>query len=352
MFAPQSMMKGSRRGSFTRYSLPMKTSLKRVVQFQPVLRVDGEVAEFDGERLVAVRLGVATELKPRVVDGAGAGLGAGQLQDAAAVADEFGRWRGGRAWLKSQSAADASPAPTARRARLRASAGRRDKGFLRRELGDFPLPHVAADEEGVRARGVATGEEVALLGRELGERGQRRAVIPAAFVMGVTLERRLVGHRHAARRAEAGVELDDEQARRDHRDRVPNPVIHAINVNGEHVQLALETVLGEEVVDVLLSDEVGANLDVLRRDGVAAVVEGPSAVGERITAVHEQPAPAEMQRKVRGVALRAVLDAELDESLVRRADLGKEVEQQPVLAELRVNLALVRGEELALVRRG
>ena len=81
------------------------------------------------------------------------------------------------------------------------------------------------------------------------------------------------------------------------------------------------------------------------------VGEGPRAIRERIAAVHEQPAPAKVQRKVRGVALGAVLDTELDEGLVRRADLGKEVKQQAVLAELRVNLALVVGEELAFVRR-
>ena len=64
------------------------------------------------------------------------------------------------------------------------------------------------------------------------------------------------------------------------------------------------------------------------------VVEKPGPVRQRVAALQKQAAPAEVQGEIGGIALRAVLDAELDEGLVRRTNLRKEMQQQAILAKL------------------
>jgi hypothetical protein len=117
----------------------------------------------------------------------------------------------------------------------------------------------------------------------------------------------------------------------------PDPVVIAVDVDGEYV------VLGGDAVGLKERLDVGRG-----HRGADATDAGPVPValgqpGELdVINFEEQAAPALFQRQQSAVALAAGLNAELDEEAVGRADAVEDLLQDAVLAVLRVHAFLER----------
>ena len=145
-------------------------------------------------------------------------------------------------------------------------------------------------------------EPVALLGAERLQRADRRAV------PGRPVPARMVARLHEpARRVERAVVLEHDDPRPVGGDRLPDPVVAAVDVDREHVGLLGHAVRGEQRLDVVRRDH-----RVRRADAGAPVLALQQRVARRAT-LDVEPVPAEDVGEHGAVVLDAGLRAELDE---------------------------------------
>ncbi len=153
-------------------------------------------------------------------------------------------------------------------------------------------------------------------------------------------EGRVVRDRDRRLGPERRVVLEDQDPRRDDIDRLEDPQVVAVEVDREDADVALDPRAPDQAVDVVAVDERGHRLDLLAPPG--RVAREPALV--RVRAVEHEAAPVVVDQQEARVGLRVVLDAELDEHVVLDRDLGDEVLDDPVLAELGEDLELGVGE--------
>ena len=160
-------------------------------------------------------------------------------------------------------------------------------------------------------------------------------MVVAGGVLGEAVESISRGDRHRSLRAEAGVVLAHDNARTEPIDGVPDPVVDAVDIDGEQVEVAaLRGHLAEQVIDVLGRHETGPQLDAPGVGAKVVVEERPRLRDVRGVRVEQESGPAESEREVGRVALETRAAAELEEPARRRPDTAEQVEQDPVLTVL------------------
>src|SRR4029077_3562703 len=127
-------------------------------------------------------------------------------------------------------------------------------------------------------------------------------------------------------------------ARVDDVDRFPYPIIVAVDINAQKVDLAGEAALPDQRVDVLGGDEALLKRELAVGDERREVA--PDRGGARGIAFDPQAAPA-LDQKLCAVALDAGLNPELHEGAARRADAAEDFGDDAVLVVLGINLVAV-----------
>jgi membrane associated rhomboid family serine protease len=143
---------------------------------------------------------------------------------------------------------------------------------------------VSSNENRIRAIGLGIGQDITLLPTEFLEGRQTRAVIeaimlPVPAMLGVVRDRlRCFGQ-------EENIVLDDHDTRRERFDRLPDPVVVAVDIDRKQVEVLGNSITTEKRFDVLRIDMLSSNENAVRT----------------ITALHQKPGPAVVQAKVRRI---------------------------------------------------
>ena len=181
------------------------------------------------------------------------------------------------------------------------------------------------DEERVGREAVGVDQGVALGPAEFLERRDAGAVVVGAVPNPIGV----VGDGARLVDGEEDVVLDDHHPGREAFEGFPNPILVAVDIDGEQVEAFGDAVLGEERVDV-------ARVNEFALDDFAVGV---------VAALHEQALPAVVQAQVGGVGeVLAIPGAELDEVAALATDHIEDAAQYAVLSALGVDAGFVVGE--------
>src|SRR5262249_46991011 len=139
---------------------------------------------------------------------------------------------------------------------------------------------------------------------------------------------RVIWHGECKRRTQARIVFDHYHPRLHRAYRLPDPVIVVVDIDRHEADLARDSGVGDERVDVVGLDRA------FFQGQPAGLEEGCEAAadGARMLAVRFDPqaAPA-LDQQLCGVALHAALDAELDEHAVTRPDAPENLLDDAVL---------------------
>ena len=116
-----------------------------------------------------------------------------------------------------------------------------------------------------------------------------------------------------------GVVFDDDNAWMEVLYRLPYPVVVAVDVNREEIEVFRDSIFPEEIFDILRGDEFPMKID-------GWVV---------IPTVHQQSCPSLVFQEVAHVALCSILDAEFHAELICRLNHCEDGFEDPVFAILR-----------------
>lgn len=154
------------------------------------------------------------------------------------------------------------------------------------------------NKEGVHAAGVCADERVTLLLSKRDETCKGNAVVVGL----VPLEDWIIGDSDCRTVGDACIVLDDDNAGMVVLNCFPDPVVVSIDVDGEEIEFFWHIVLTKELFDVLCGDEFLSEVDV-------CILK---------STIHKEPLPSSVLGEVTGIALNAILYAELYEELVCR----------------------------------
>ena len=159
------------------------------------------------------------------------------------------------------------------------------------------------------------------------ERRQRRTVV-RAVAHRVDVEVGAIRDGHCPLCAEQPVVLERDESRIARRQRFPDPVIDAVDIDAQKIDLTRESLLGNERIDTLARQDAGA----WRSPGAR---EAHDDFPDRIIApIHHQTVPSDLAREETGVA--AIHPAsQVHESPARYADALEDRQHQPVFVVLR-----------------
>ena len=209
-----------------------------------------------------------------------------------------------------------------------------EERLRRRRLDKMIRRKVLSNEKRIDAVEIGADQLIAELTSEQFERLERRPLpigtVPMMLRV-ICLLPSVIGR-------EFCIVLDDNRARLDDVNRLPNVIIVAVDVDAQQINLADHAALGDQLVDVVLGDERVQAFELIVSDrGIKPRVD----LGDRLLiALEPQPAPTFVQQIMR-IALESVLDAELDERLIGRADSIENLLDDAVLVVLRINLETV-----------
>src|ERR1700730_16975643 len=133
--------------------------------------------------------------------------------------------------------------------------------------------------------------------------------------------------------AEMTVVFADHDARRYRLDRLPHPIIVAIDVDREQTDISCHTVIGNEPIDVFPRNEGVLSLEIA--GPVYAVT--PDEADVLGTAIDYQPTPMVVGEQETGICLEIVLHSKLDEQRPVDGHSRDEILDDAVLSPLREN---------------
>src|SRR6266568_8339664 len=151
-------------------------------------------------------------------------------------------------------------------------------------------------------------------------------------------EGRIVGNGHGMSGAKYAVVLDDDDEGIDNIDRLPNPIVIAVDIDAQQADLAAESIVLEQCVDVVSVDECRDSLEVMPPIEIALLY----ASDVFLAAVHDESMPIVVYKKEPRIGLAVVIHSEFDERVPVRLDIQRvdQVLDDAIVAELREYLEL------------
>src|SRR5262249_42136749 len=121
-------------------------------------------------------------------------------------------------------------------------------------LGKNILADSVFHEDGVEAEALHANQAITLLAGQLHESWQARAGVDSEIVYEACLKIFRIRNRHRPIGSPDALDFGDDHAWADHLERVPDPVIDAVQVDRKQVNGSFESIVPDEIVNVLACD--------------------------------------------------------------------------------------------------
>ncbi len=200
-------------------------------------------------------------------------------------------------------------------------------GRKRRHVAEY----VFSDKERIIPGAIAADKGEAFPVRRKAHCRQGRPPVEIRRVGVHAVELRVIRHADSGIRSERAVVFHDQDPWADHVDSVENPVVVAVDVDGQKPNIASDPSTRDRLVDVLARDEYGERVDgVTPPDRIR-----PDEVNVRGPTIEDQPAPVVVAEQEPCVRLAIVANTKLDKCVVFYRHPTDQVLNDAVLAELR-----------------
>src|ERR1043166_9690311 len=196
-------------------------------------------------------------------------------------------------------------------------------------------------EEGVDAADAAADQAVTLPPSEPHQRFEAGTEI-VGEIPGL---RGVVGHHARKWRPQRRIIFDRDDARLDHLDGLPDPIVILVDIDAQKIDLAADATLLDQRIDVFGGDKRLDRLQpVLPEEGVKAT---PNLRNISLRAVDPKTTPA-FEQELDRIAFDSGLDPKLDEGAVCGPNPPEDLLDDPVFVALRVHLEPVTQEALRI----